>query len=154
MKNSEILEIKEINELECSITYKVLNKRKKVIYQKNSKKLVDCLNQYLNSLEIKKNDLINQNDLHISKKRIILYIIVYAITLFLVYLIINNSIQRFNSINDISYIISLLLITMSFIVVHLLNYKNNTLLEYEYLKLNNEIMETENIKNNCLKLIK
>lgn len=154
MKKSEILEIKEINDLECSVTYKILNKRKQVIYQKNSKKFINCLNQYLNFLETKKNDINSQNDLHITRKRIILYIIVYVITLLLVYLIINNSIQKFNTINYVSYIISILLISLSFIIVHLLNYKNDTLLEYEYLKLDKEIIEIENIKNNCLKLIK
>lgn len=41
---SEILEINEINDDECSITYKVLKKRKKVVYKKNSKKLLSCIN--------------------------------------------------------------------------------------------------------------
>lgn len=141
---SEILEINEINDDECSITYKVLKKRKKVVYKKNSKKLLSCINKYLNDLDSKQNKLLNKNDNQTLTKQLLSYIIVIPIVLFIVYLILNTS------LNTISYIFSLLLITCSFLLINLFNYKSNLVLENEYKILEKEISLINNVKNNCL----
>ena len=44
--------------------------------------------------------------------------------------------------------------SLSFLLVHFLNYKNDLILENEYLKITNEILLVEKIRDNCLKLVK
>lgn len=100
--------------------------------------------KYLNDLDSKQNKLLNKNDNQMLKKQLLSYIIVIPIVLFIVYLILNTS------LNTISYIFSLLLITCSFLLINLFNYKSNLVLENEYKILEKEISLINNLKNNCL----
>lgn len=150
---SKILAINEINDAECQVSYEILNNRKDVIYKKSSRKLLSCINKYINILENKKKILKDQNEKKIYNKKIMIYVIVLLITFVLVYYILTNLINKTGFISIIGYITSLLLISISFLTVHFITYKNDLILENEYLKIENEILEIKNIKNNCLKLI-
>lgn len=154
MKKSEILEISELNELECQVSYKVLNKRKDVVYKKDSNKLISCINDYLALLDTKKKLLSEKNSKMVFSKKMVIYLITLIITLFLIYFILTNCLGERLIINILSYLSCLLLISLSFLLVHFLNYKNDLILENEYLKITNEILLVEKIRDNCLKLVK
>lgn len=147
---SEILEINEVNEKECSVVYKILNKPKNVVYKKNSKKLLSCINNYLDDLSSKKKKIKNKDSNQLLSKQILMYILVALIDLVIIYFVLNYCFIDNKMINTIIYIGCLLLITLSFLLVNLINYKSNIMLINEANKLEKEIKIISSLKDNCI----